>query len=60
MSSFSDYLGQINLINVSSFIVLIVSIIIIYSLVWKSFEEKLKELVRKDFSKINKINYLIF
>jgi hypothetical protein len=45
MLSFTDYLGQINLINVSSYIVLIVSIIIIYSLIWKSFEEKLKELV---------------
>lgn len=59
MTSFNDYLGQINLINVSTFIVLIVSIIIMYALVWKSFEEKLKDLVHKLFFKtINNLIYL--
>ncbi len=45
MNLLNDYLGQNNLIYVSTYIVLIVSIIIIYFLVWKSFEENLKDLV---------------
>jgi hypothetical protein len=42
---FTDYINQLNLINVSIFIVLLVSIIIIYFLVWKAFEDQMKELV---------------
>lgn len=50
MDLFNDYLGQINLINVSTYIVLIVSMIIFYLFVWKSFEENLKELVINYFN----------
>jgi hypothetical protein len=45
LNYFDDYINQVNLINVSIFIVLIVSIIIIYFIVWKSFEDQLKDLV---------------
>jgi hypothetical protein len=48
MTYFNNYINQVNLINVSIFIVLIVSIIIIYCLVWKAFEDQLKDLVYKN------------
>ena len=43
---FADYVNQLKLINVSIFIVLIVTIIIIYFIVWKAFEDNMKELVK--------------
>jgi hypothetical protein len=55
MTNFSDFINQVNLINVSTYIVLIVSIIILYSLVWKSFEEKLKELLKTSVDLTNLI-----
>jgi hypothetical protein len=42
---FADYVNQLKLVNVSIFIVLIVTIIIIYFLVWKAFEDQMKDLV---------------
>ncbi len=42
---FNGYINNLNLINVSIFIALLVTIIVIYFLVWKGFEDRLKELV---------------
>jgi hypothetical protein len=55
MTTFSDFISQMHLINVSTYIVLIVSIIIIYCLVWKSFEDNLKELLKTSVDLINLI-----
>jgi Ca2+-dependent lipid-binding protein len=55
MNSFSSFIDQTNLINVSTYIVLIVSILIIYFLVWKSFEENLRELLKTSVDLINLI-----
>ena len=55
MTSFSDFINQTNLINVSTFIVLVVFIIVIYVLVWKGFEENLKELLKTSVDLINLI-----
>jgi hypothetical protein len=55
MNYFDTYINQVNLINVSIFIVLIVSIIIIYFLVWKAFEDQLKELLKTSVDLINLI-----
>jgi hypothetical protein len=46
---------QVHLVNVSIFIVLIVSIIVIYFLIWKSFEDNLKELLKTSVDLINLI-----
>ena len=42
----NDSTDQVNLTNVSTFIVLLASIIILYFLVWKSFEDNLKDLLK--------------
>ncbi len=55
MTSFSNFIDQTNLINVSTFIVLIVFIIVIYIIVWKGFEENLKELFKTSVDLINLI-----
>lgn len=55
MQTFTDFAGQTHLINVSTYIVLIISIIIIYFLVWKSFEDNLKELLKTSVDLINLI-----
>jgi hypothetical protein len=46
---------QVHLVNVSIFIVLIVSIIVIYFLIWKSFEDNLRELLKTSVDLINLI-----
>ncbi len=43
---FSDFKEQVNLILDSTYIVLLVIVIVIYFLVWKSYEEKLKTLLK--------------
>lgn len=55
MNYHSGYVDQLNLINVSTFIVLIVSIIILYTLIWKSYEEKLRVLLKTSVDLINLI-----
>jgi hypothetical protein len=55
MSNFKDFISQCGLINVSTFIVLLVSIIILYCLVWKSFEENLKDLLKTSVDLTNLI-----
>ena len=45
-SSFSDFKEKTNLILDSTYIVLLVVVIVIYFLVWKGYEEKLKTLLK--------------
>jgi hypothetical protein len=55
MTSFSNFIDQTNLIIVSTYIFLIVTILIVYFLIWKSFEENLKELLKTSVDLINLI-----
>ena len=52
---FEDFISQIKLVNVSTFIVLICSVILLYCLVWKSYEENLKQLLKTSVDLINLI-----
>jgi uncharacterized protein YneF (UPF0154 family) len=55
MSGFTAFIDQTNLVILSTYIVLIVTILIVYFLVWKSFEENLKELLKTSVDLINLI-----
>ena len=52
---FEDFISQIKLVNVSTFIVLLCSVILLYCLVWKSYEENLKQLLKTSVDLINLI-----
>ena len=52
---FEDYINQIKLVNVSTFIALLCSVILLYCLVWKSYEENLKQLLKTSVDLINLI-----
>ncbi len=52
---FEDYISQIKLVNVSTFIVLLCCVILLYCLVWKSYEENLKQLLKTSVDLINLI-----
>jgi hypothetical protein len=60
---FEDYISDIKLVNVSTFIVLLCCVILLYCLVWKSYEENLKQLLKTSVDLINlipeEIKYLI-
>ena len=43
---FDDYKSQINLVIDSTYIILLIAVIVIYFLVWKSYEERLKSLLK--------------
>ena len=45
IANFISYMDQTNLVNVSIFTSLLVSIILLYFLVWKNFEDKLLDSV---------------
>jgi hypothetical protein len=55
MDGFTSFIDQTNLVILSTFIVLIVIILIVYFLIWKSFEENLKELLKTSVDLINLI-----
>ena len=52
---FDDYVNQSQLVNVATFIVLLVAVILLYCLVWKSYEENLKDLLKTSVDLINLI-----
>ena len=52
---FENFIDQIKLINVSTFIVLLCCVILLYCLVWKSYEENLKQLLKTSVDLINLI-----
>ena len=52
---FDDYVSETQLVNVATFIVLLVSVILLYCLVWKSYEENLKDLLKTSVDLINLI-----
>ncbi len=52
---FEDYINKIKLVNVSTFIALLCSVILLYCLVWKSYEENLKQLLKTSVDLINLI-----
>lgn len=55
MDGFTSFIDQTNLVILSTYIVLIVVILIVYFLIWKSFEENLKELLKTSVDLINLI-----
>jgi hypothetical protein len=55
MDGFTSFIDQTNLVILSTYIVLIVTILIVYFLIWKSFEENLKELLKTSVDLINLI-----
>ena len=52
---FENFIDEIKLINVSTFIVLLCCVILLYCLVWKSYEENLKQLLKTSVDLINLI-----
>ena len=52
---FDDYLKRSKLINVSTFVVILGCVILLYCLVWKSYEENLKDLLKTSVDLINLI-----
>ena len=52
---FDDFINQIKLLNVSTYIVLLCIVILLYCLVWKSYEENLKKLLKTSVDLINLI-----
>ncbi len=52
---FDDFINQIKLLNVSTYIVLLCIVILLYCLVWKSYEENLKQLLKTSVDLINLI-----
>ena len=52
---FDDYLKRSKLINVSTFVVILGCVILLYVLVWKSYEENLKDLLKTSVDLINLI-----
>jgi hypothetical protein len=51
----TSYIDQKDLVILSTFIVLIVTILVVYFLIWKSFEDNLKELLKTSVDLINLI-----
>ena len=51
----ASYIDQKDLVVLSTFIVLIVTILVVYFLIWKSFEDNLKELLKTSVDLINLI-----
>ena len=52
---FSDYVKNSKLVNISTFIVVLCCIVLLYCLVWKSYEENLKTLLKTSVDLINLI-----
>lgn len=52
---FNDYIKSCKLINVATFIVVLGCVILLYCLVWKSYEENLKDLLKTSVDLINLI-----
>ena len=52
---FDDYVKRSKLINVSTFVVILCCVILLYCLVWKSYEENLKDLLKTSVDLINLI-----
>ena len=53
--NFSDYVKDSKLVNISTFIVVLCCIVLLYCLVWKSYEENLKTLLKTSVDLINLI-----
>ena len=54
-SCLGDYANQMKLIHITIFIVLIVFVCLAYCIVWKSYENKLRTLLKRSFNLINLI-----
>ena len=58
-----DYVNQMKLIHITIFIVLVVFVCLAYCIVWKSYENKLRILLKRSFNLINlipeEIKYMI-
>ena len=58
-----DYVNQMKLIHITIFIVLIVFVCLAYCIIWKSYENKLRILLKRSFNLINlipeEIKYMI-
>ena len=52
---FNDYVKNSKLVNISTFIVVLCCIVLLYCLVWKSYEENLKTLLKTSVDLINLI-----
>ena len=53
--TFNDYVNATKLVNVATFIVLVASVIVLYFLVWRAYEDNLKELLKMSVDLINLI-----
>jgi cell division protein YceG involved in septum cleavage len=52
---FDDFIKTSKVINISTFIVVICCVVLLYCLVWKSYEENLKDLLKTSVDLINLI-----
>ena len=52
---FNDYVNSTKLVNVSTFVVVLAAVICCYCLIWKSYEETLKNLLKTSVDLINLI-----
>ena len=52
---FNDYVSVTKLVNVASFIVLVACVIVLYFLVWRAYEDNLRELLKTSVDLINLI-----
>ena len=62
-NSVDHFMNNSKLIQISSYIIIFVIVVLCYCIVWKSYEEKLKQLLKRSFDLINlipeEIKYLI-
>ena len=63
MESLDDYVNRMRLIHITIFVVLVIIIVFAYCIVWKSYEKKLKNMLKRSFNLINlipeEIKYMI-
>ena len=52
---FKNFVNQIKVVNISTFIVLICVVVVLYCLVWRSYEDNLKHLLKTSVDLINLI-----
>ena len=63
MDSLDNYVNKMRLIHITIFIILVIIIIFAYCIVWKNYEKKLKNMLKRSFNLINlipeEIKYMI-
>ena len=63
MESLDDYVNKMRLIHITIFVVLVIIIVFAYCIVWKNYEKKLKNMLKRSFNLINlipeEIKYMI-